>query len=112
MLQCPAYDLDDIILERSAMTIPVIFQKEGEAGFRLRESEALRSLSNAGQCVIATGGGTIVSPENRRFIEGRGWIIFVEGRPQTLLSRVRQPLKESGTSAIRPMLDAVYLLDS
>jgi 3-dehydroquinate synthetase/shikimate kinase len=111
MLQRPAYDLDDIIVERSGMTIPVIFQKEGEAGFRLRESEALRSLSNSGQCVIATGGGTIVSPENRRFMEGKGWIIFLEGRPQTLLSRVQQHLKESGTAAIRPMLDAVYPLD-
>ncbi len=111
MLRCPAYDLDDIIVERSDMTIPVIFQKEGEAGFRVRESDALRSLSNAGQCVIATGGGTIVSPENRRFMEGKGWIIFLEGRPQTLLSRVQQHLKESGTAAIRPMLDAVYPLD-
>jgi shikimate kinase len=61
-LHCPAYDLDDMIVERSGMPIPSIFQKEGESGFRLRESEALRSLSNSGPCVIATGGGTIVSP--------------------------------------------------
>jgi 3-dehydroquinate synthase len=111
MLQCPAYDLDEIIVERSGMTIPVIFRKEGEAGFRVRESEALRSLSNSGQCVIATGGGTIVSPENRRFMETKGWIIFLEGRPQTLLARVQQHLKEAGTAAIRPMLDAVYPLE-
>lgn len=111
MLRCPAYDLDDIIVEQSGMTIPVIFQKEAEAGFRLRESEALRSLSNAGQCVIAAGGGTIVSPENRRFMESKGWIVFLEGRPQTLLVRVQQHLKESGAAAIRPMLDAVYPLD-
>ena len=111
MLRWPSYDLDDIIVERSGMTIPVIFQKEGESGFRLRESEALRSLSNSGQCVIATGGGTIVSPENRRFMESKGWIVFLEGRPQTLLTRVQQHLKESGAAAIRPMLDAVYPLD-
>lgn len=111
MLQCPAYDLDDIIVERSGMTIPVIFRKEGESGFRVRESEALRSLSNSGQCVIATGGGTIVSPENRRFMSRKGWMIFLEGRPDTLLTRVQQHLKESGAAAIRPLLDAVYPLD-
>ena len=110
-LQWPAYDLDDIIVERSGMAIPVIFQKEGEAGFRLREAEALRSLSNSGPCVIATGGGTVVPPENRRFMESNGWIIFLEGRPQTLLSRVQRQLEKSGASAIRPMLDAVYPLD-
>jgi shikimate kinase/3-dehydroquinate synthase len=111
MLQCPAYDLDDIIVERSGMTIPVIFQKEGESGFRQRESEALRSLSSSGQCVIATGGGTIVAPENRRLMESKGWIVFLEGRPETLLARVQQHLKDSGAAAIRPMLDAVYPLD-
>lgn len=110
-LECPAYDLDDIIVESSGMSIPVIFQKEGEAGFRLRESEALRSLSESGQCVIATGGGTVVSVENRRFMAGKGWVIFLEGRPQTLLARVQRHLKESGEAAVRPMLDAAYPLD-
>jgi shikimate kinase/3-dehydroquinate synthase len=110
-LQVPAYDLDEIIIERSGMTIPAIFQKEGEAGFRVREAEALRSLSTSGPCVIATGGGTVVPPENRLFMASKGWIIFLEGRPQTLLSRIQRQLKESGASAIRPILDAVYPLD-
>jgi shikimate kinase len=110
-LQWPAYDLDQLIVERSGMTIPVIFQKEGESGFRLREAEALRSVSNSGPCVVATGGGTVVPPENRLFIASKGWIVFLEGRPQTLLARIQQQLKDSGHSAIRPMLDAVYPLD-
>ena len=106
LLQCPAYDLDDIVVERSGMSIPAIFQIEGEAGFRARESEALRSLSNSGQCVIATGGGTVVSAENRLFMESNGWIIFLEGRAETLLSRLQQHLKQAGNAAVRPMLDA------
>ena len=109
-LQWPAYDLDDLIVERSGMTIPAIFKKEGEAGFRAREADALRSVSNTGPCVVATGGGTAVPPENRKFMASKGWMIFLEGRPQTLLARIQHQLKEAGTTAIRPMLDAVYPL--
>src|SRR5580658_2214952 len=111
MLQWPAYDLDQIIVERSGMTIPVIFQKEGEPGFRVREAEALRSVSSSGPCIVATGGGAVVPSENRLFMANKGWVIFLEGRPHTLLSRIQQQLKESGVNAIRPMLDAVYPLD-
>jgi 3-dehydroquinate synthetase/shikimate kinase len=110
-LRCPAYDLDDLIVECSGMSIPVIFKKEGEAGFRVREAEALRSVSNSGPCVVATGGGTVIPAENRIFMASKGWVIFLEGRPQTLLNRVQQQLKETGPAAIRPMLDAVYPLD-
>jgi 3-dehydroquinate synthase len=110
-LQWPSFDLDQLIEERSGMTIPVIFQKEGESGFRQREAEVLRSVSNAGPCVIATGGGAVVPAENRLFMASKGWVIFLEGRPQTLLARIQQQLKDSGASAIRPMLDAVYPLD-
>src|SRR6266699_51597 len=72
MLQWPVCDLDQLIVERSGMTIPVIFQREGEPGFRLREAEALRAASNHDQFVIATGGGTIVRPENRVFMATKG----------------------------------------
>lgn len=110
-LHCPACDLDDLIVERSAMTIPVIFQKEGEPGFRLRESEALHAVSSSGPFVVATGGGTAVRPENRQYMASKGWIINLEGRPQTLLGRIQRQLKDSDPKAIRPLLDAVYPLD-
>ena len=110
-LQWPVCDLDELIVERSGMTIPVIFQKEGEPGFRAREAEALRAASLNGPFVIATGGGTAVRAENRVFMAGKGWIICLEGRPETLLARIQAQLRESNPSAIRPMLDAVYPLD-
>ena len=110
-LQWPVCDLDQLIVERSGMTIPVIFQREGEPGFRLREAEALRSASTQNPFVIAAGGGTIVRPENRVFMASKGWIICLEAKPQTLLARIQHQLKESDPSAIRPMLDAVYPLD-
>src|SRR2546427_11616472 len=79
-LQWPVCDLDELIVERTGMSIPVIFQQEGEPGFRLREAEALRAASNAGPFVVATGGGTIARAENRIFMASKGWIICLEGQ--------------------------------
>ncbi len=110
-LGCPAFDLDQVIVERSRMTIPTIFAREGEAGFRMREAEVLRALTGSGPFVIAAGGGTPVRPENRRFMAERGWIICLEGRPETLLARVQHQLKGADPNAVRPMLNAVNPLD-
>lgn len=107
----PACDLDDVIAERAGTSIPLIFQKEGEPGFRAREAEALHAQSGSGPFVIATGGGTAVRPENRAYMSSRGWMICLEGRPQTLLARIQKQLQKSESNAIRPMLDAVYPLD-
>jgi len=110
-IQCPYYDLDEVIVERSGMTIPVIFASEGEPGFRMREAEALRAVSNSGPFVIATGGGTPISAENRHFMASKGWVVCLEGRPESLLARIQQQLQEADPNAVRPMLDAVYPLD-
>src|SRR5215468_4982394 len=111
MLQWPVCDLDELIVERSGLAIPVIFQQQGENGFRVLESEALHAASSSGPFVIATGGGTVTRPENRIFMASKGWIICLEAQPQTLLARIQHQLKESDPKAIRPMLDAIYPLD-
>lgn len=111
-LQWPACDLDELIVERSGLAIPLIFQREGEPGFRLREAEALRAASSQGPFVVATGGGTVVRPENQAYMASKGWIICLEAQPPTILARIQRQLKgANSTNAIRPMLDAVYPLD-
>lgn len=110
-LNWSAYDLDDQIEESSGMTIPMIFLKEGEPGFRLRETKALRALSGYEKFIVATGGGTFISPTNRQLMAQNGWTICLEGQPQTLLSRIQHQLTEADPKAIRPMLDAVYPLE-
>lgn len=110
-LNWPAYDLDEEIEEQSGMTIPVIFQKEGEPGFRLRETKALRAVSDSDGFVLATGGGTFISSTNRQLMARNGWTICLEGQPQTLLSRIQRQLNDADPKAIRPLLDAMYPLD-
>src|SRR6185503_13641153 len=105
ILQWPSCDLDDVIVERSGVTIPVIFQQQGEAGFRVLETEALRAASSAERFVIATGGGAMMLPENRIFMAGKGWIICLEAKPETLFARMQHQQQESDPKAIRPMLE-------
>ena len=82
-------DLDELIVERSGLSIPLIFEQEGEAGFRARETEALIAASSQGKFVIATGGGIVVREENRAFMAENGWMICLEAQPETLLGRLR-----------------------
>jgi shikimate kinase/3-dehydroquinate synthase len=110
-LDWPACDLDDLIVQRVGLTIPEIFQREGEDGFRSREAEALRDASSNDSFVVATGGGTVVRSENRAFMTRKGWIICLDAQPQTVLTRIQRQLKRAEVNAIRPLLDAVYPLD-
>lgn len=100
----PAYDLDRIIAEGAGCDIPAIFAREGEAGFREREAAALRDLP-PGPAVVATGGGAVLRPENRERLAA-GWVIALEGRPETLLARLRRQRGEEAPDAVRPLLDA------
>lgn len=110
-LAWPVYDLDRIIAERSGMSIPMIFEREGEASFRARETEALHALATMRPCIVATGGGAAVREENRHLMATSGWIVNLEGRPETLHARMQQQLQRADPAAIRPMLDAAYPLE-
>jgi len=100
------FDLDQVIAERAGTTIPAIFEREGETGFRRRETEALRDVSGAPPFVVATGGGVVTRAENRELMAARGWIIALEGRPETLHRRIQQQLARSVPDAVRPLLGA------
>ena len=69
LLQLRFVDLDELIEQRTGVTIPLIFEVEGEAGFRQRESEMLReTLETPERLILATGGGVILDPLNRDWI--------------------------------------------
>lgn len=106
-----AIDLDEVIADRAATTIPLIFEREGEAGFRTRETNALREVSAGGRVVVATGGGALVRDENRGIMERHGWIVALEARPETILARIRGQKEKAEPGAVRPLLEAEDALD-
>jgi shikimate kinase len=84
------FDSDHEIEARCGVKIPLIFEIEGEAGFRSRESQALAELTMLDGVVLATGGGAVLSEGNRRMLAERGVVIYLRGRPEDLYERVRQ----------------------
>ncbi|MCU7921953.1 MAG: shikimate kinase AroK [Candidatus Thiodiazotropha sp. (ex Dulcina madagascariensis)] len=70
-------DSDQEIQHRTGVDIPTIFEFEGEAGFRLREHAVIDELTERENIVLATGGGAILSEENRKLLSARGLVIYL-----------------------------------
>ena len=84
-------DSDDAIEERSGVDIPFIFEREGEAGFRQRESRVIDELTQLPGIILATGGGSAQDPVNRQHLRERGFVVY-------------QQLKRTRRGRARPML--------
>lgn len=80
-------DSDHEIEARTGASIPLIFEIEGEAGFRQRESEVIRDLTSQSDIVLATGGGAILRPENREYLKTRGTVIYLRASVSSILQR-------------------------
>lgn len=82
-------DSDHEIVERTGVPIPTIFEIEGEAGFRRRESQTIEELTAESGIVLATGGGVVMDPENRRRLHESGWVVYLDVPPALLYERTR-----------------------
>lgn len=82
-------DSDYEIQERTGVKIPVIFEIEGEAGFRKRETEVLRELVRQDNIILATGGGAVLSWENRELLKRYGTVIYLRASVIDLHRRTR-----------------------
>ncbi len=100
MLGWEALDTDAMVEEEEAgLPIPEIFRRWGEAWFREAEARALGRAAARRRVVVATGGGIVLRPQNRQLMARQGFVVCLEARPQTILSR----LQSEGTSG-RPLL--------
>jgi len=91
-------DSDHEIEQLTGADIPLIFEREGEAGFRRREREAVTRLTERSGVVLATGGGAVLDPDNRRCLRERGWVVYLE-------TSVEQQAERAGRTRNRPMLN-------
>jgi shikimate kinase len=86
---CTFYDSDHEIEARTGVKIPVIFEIEGESGFRKREEAVIAELTAMSGIVLATGGGAVLSQVNRDNLRKNGLVIYLRGTPEHLYERTR-----------------------
>lgn len=92
------YDSDEEIEARTGVNIKWIFDLEGEVGFRQREAEVIAELARYSNVVLATGGGSIVTPENRKVLSKNGIVIYLQVSIASQLQRLETDYK-------RPLID-------
>lgn len=105
-------DSDHEIEERTGVTIPMIFDIEGETGFRQREIAVIDELTQRPNIVLATGGGVVLAEDNRRALRSRGFVIYLRSSVESLVQRTKndrnRPLLQTGDpeTVIRQILEA------
>lgn len=90
-------DSDSVVEQRAGADIPWIFDVEGEAGFRERETQVLQELAALPSAIVATGGGIILSERNRQLLKSEGVVVF-------LTISVSEQFRRTGRDGKRPLL--------
>ena len=90
-------DADAVIEQAAGCSIPEIFERDGEAGFRSLESQVLNAISQRHSLVVATGGGVVTEPENWGVLHS-GIVIWLDVVPDQLMQRLK------ADSTVRPLL--------
>lgn len=92
-------DSDAEIEARTGVDIPYIFDREGESGFRRREHDMIAELTQRDGIVLATGGGAVLDPDNRRCLSERGFVVY-------LFATLDQQVHRTSRAGNRPLLNA------
>ena len=93
------YDCDHELERLTGASVSLIFDLEGEEGFRLRESKLLKQLSEKTGALISTGGGAVCSEENRALLRSTGFVVYLK-------TSIEKQLKRLSQDKSRPLLQA------
>lgn len=103
-LQRRFVDADHEIEARTGVKIPLIFELEGENGFRDREASVLADMTNKSGLIVATGGGAILRAENRGILKRTGIVIYLRVPPRILFERTRHDTNRPLLQVANPMM--------
>lgn len=109
-LQRPFYDSDKVIEDSMGVDIPTIFSYEGEEGFRQREQATIQELTAIPGIVMATGGGSIIKPENRAALKSTGFVVYLQCSIDKILYRTRHDTQRPLLRTDNPRLRLQTLL--
>ena len=90
-------DTDEEVTKRTGVSIAYIFDVEGEEGFRKRECLALKECLNDNNMILSTGGGIVLSKENRDLLQDRGTVVYLQ-------TSIRTQVKRTASTNNRPLL--------
>ncbi len=90
-------DTDEEVTKRTGVSIAYIFDVEGEEGFRKRECLALKECLNDNNTILSTGGGIVLSKENRDLLQDRGTVVYLQ-------TSIRSQVKRTASTNNRPLL--------
>jgi shikimate kinase len=102
-------DTDKEIESRTGVSIPTIFEIEGEEGFRKRESQVIQETAAKSGRVVATGGGSVLREENRIAMRQSGFVVYLNVTPSTLLERTRHDKNRPLLQVADPLLKLAQL---
>lgn len=81
-------DTDVLVEDAAGLAVGEVFEEEGEAAFRVRESEAIRAAAGVAEAVVATGGGAVLLADNVRSMKASGPVVWLQAHPVTLAARI------------------------
>jgi len=106
------YDSDHVVEEKTGVKVPLIFEYEGEVGFRKREESVLKELVCHKNIVLATGGGVILSKNNCKLLSDNGHVIYLKSNCKDLVARMTgdqsRPLLQEGD--LKETLESLFKL--
>jgi shikimate kinase len=103
-------DSDRVIEERTGADIPWIFDMEGEAGFRERETTVLTELAAESSLVVATGGGIVMRPQNCQIMKDSGFVCYLTASIEQLVERTSRDKKRPLLQVENPRQKIIELL--
>ena len=99
------FDADQELEQRTGASVTLIFDVEGEAGFREREKRIIDELTALDDIVLATGGGAVLDADNRARLSSRGFVVYLHAAVEHLVDRTRRdanrPLLQTDDPAAR-----------